>query len=138
MRKIWCQKSGQWSPLGKEDMQYHWEGARGSFGGNGNILSLNLGVTIQMYLLFENSLRNELCTFRGRTQIFLEKDIASLILKVALTSSKAMQKVMKLQRYGCRDARGARGCICHHYTHTQLLCVQTRSNNHRTREVIQK
>ena len=69
------------------------------------------------------SLRNELYTFPARMQIFLEKDIASLILKVALTSSKAMQKVMKLQRYGGRDAGGARGCICHHYIHTQLLCV---------------
>lgn len=76
-----------------------------------------------MYLLFENSVRNESCTFPGRMQIFSEKDIASRILKVALTSSKAMQKGMKLQRYGCRDAGGARGCICHHYIHTQLLYV---------------
>ena len=44
-----------------------------------NILLLNLGVTIWMYLLFENSVSNDLCTFLERVQIFWEKDIGQSI-----------------------------------------------------------
>lgn len=35
-----------------------------------NILLLNLGVTIWIYLLFENSVSNDLFTFLERVQIF--------------------------------------------------------------------